>query len=66
MASLNTESNLSDPDRVYQLLIDLHAGCSDEESHRRNAKLILCLVNHIGDPNVVAEAVAIAGRPARG
>ena len=60
MARLLTEPNLGQPDEIYQQLIDLHTGCSEAESHLRNAKLILCLVNHIGDPEVVADAIAIA------
>lgn len=60
MAKLNLEPNLSNHDHVYQLLMDMHQGCSPEESHQRNAKLILCLSNHIGDESVIAEAIAIA------
>ena len=60
MAKLITTVNLEGHDEVYQQLIDLHQGCSEVESHRRNAKVILCLANHIGDPDVLAEAIAIA------
>ncbi|MEM9530273.1 MAG: DUF2783 domain-containing protein [Pseudomonadota bacterium] len=60
MARLNVNPTLVDPDRVYQKLLAMHEGLSDAESHRRNARLILCLVNHIGDPEVVDEAIAIA------
>ncbi len=61
MAQLNTEPNLAHPDEAYQMIIDLHQDCSDQESHRRNAKLVLCLANHVGDLEVLAQAVAIAG-----
>ena len=61
MADLNTSPNLTDPDGLYRILIDLHAGCTDEESHKRSAKLILCLANHIGDEHIFRQAVAIAG-----
>ena len=60
MGELNTRANVAHPDDIYQALIDLHDGCTDAESHLRNAKLILCLANHIGDANVIAEAVAVA------
>jgi len=60
MAQLNLSKNIAAPDDVYEMLIDLHRDCSDEESHKRNAKLILTLANHIGDRAVIAEAVEIA------
>ena len=60
MAELNTRAHASRPDDIYQHLIDLHDDCDEQESHRRNAKLILCLANHIGDPEVIADAVAVA------
>ncbi len=63
MAKLNTKPNLPQADDAYQLIIDLHEGCSEQESHRRNAKLVLCLANHIGDLEVLSQAVAIAASP---
>jgi len=57
---LNLQSNLSDYDDVYQMIIDMHQELSDEESQSANAKLILILANHIGDSAVIAEAVQIA------
>jgi hypothetical protein len=60
MASLITHPNLPNPDNTYQRLIDLHEGCDEVESHKRNAKLILALSNHIGDDAVIAEAIALA------
>jgi hypothetical protein len=60
MATLNTELNLSSPDDFYERLIATHRGLSDEESALLNAKLVLLLANHIGDPAVLAEALTIA------
>ncbi|MFK7954938.1 MAG: DUF2783 domain-containing protein [Lysobacterales bacterium] len=60
MAELNIQPNLPQADDAYQMIIDLHEGCSEQESHRRNAKLVLCLANHIGDLKVLSQAVAIA------
>jgi hypothetical protein len=60
MATLNTESNLPAPDDFYERLIATHRGLSDEESALVNAKLILLLANHIGDPAVLAQAMAAA------
>jgi len=57
---LNTDPNLSDYDDTYQMIIDMHLDLTESESVSTNAKLILALVNHIGDSNVVREAVDIA------
>jgi len=57
---LNTEPNIAAPDDFYQDLIDLHRDLSDEQSALVNAKLILLLANHIGDPEVLRAAMAAA------
>ena len=60
MATLIIESNHPSPDDLYERLIAMHRGLSDEESALVNAKLILLLANHIGDPEVLAQAMAAA------
>jgi hypothetical protein len=57
MAELNTALNLKAPDDFYQALIDLHRDLSDEQSELVNARLILLLANHIGDFEVLREAM---------
>lgn len=57
---LNLEPNLASVDDFYQMLIDTHQGLSDAESHSVNAKLVLILANHIGDINVLKQAMDIA------
>ena len=57
---LNTETNLAAPDEFYEALIDLHGDLSDEQSALVNAKLVLLLANHIGDADVLREAMAAA------
>jgi len=47
-------------DDFYQALIDSHRGLDDEQSRLVNARLILLLANHIGDPRVLGEALAAA------
>ncbi len=64
--SLETGLRISDPDDFYQALIDLHAGLDDDESQRVNAKLVLILANHIGDLNVLREALQCARLSASG
>jgi len=55
-------------DDFYQALIDTHRGLSDQESLDLNARLILLLSNHIGDLEVLHQALQIAreagGKPA--
>ena len=58
MTNLRQEPGLPDPDRFYSQLIELHQGLSQEESNKVNAKLILMLANHIGDEEVLDEALS--------
>lgn len=60
MTRLNTQSNFAQPDDFYERLIDAHRDLSTEQSHALNAALILLLSNHIGDLDVVTEALAQA------
>ena len=62
---LKTEANLDRPDDFYQALIEMHEGLTADESLLANAKLILLLANHIGDGNVIREAMAAARRGLR-
>lgn len=57
---LNTSPNLSSPDAAYELLISAHKGLGDDESAALNARLILTLVNHVGDLDILAEALDVA------
>lgn len=61
---LTTHWNLgTDGDDLYALLMAAHEGLSDEESARLNVRLVLLLMNHIGDRAVLERAIA-AARPA--
>ena len=60
MAELKTDLNLLSPDDFYQTLIELHRGLTDEQSTLVNARLILLLANHIGDMQVLREAMRAA------
>ena len=60
MAALIIESNHPVPDDFYERLIATHRGLTGEESALVNAKLILLLANHIGDAEVLAQAMAAA------
>lgn len=61
---LTTAPNLTRPDESYAGLIAAHEGLTEAESHALNARLILILMNHIGDHAVLAEAVRLARDPA--
>ncbi len=54
---LNIEPNISDFDAFYEALIDSHRELAPEQSHRMNAKLVLLLANHIGDLDVLKDAM---------
>jgi Protein of unknown function (DUF2783) len=61
MSQLITHPNLSRADDIYQQLVDLHQGRDEADSQRVNARLILILINHIGDADIVAQALQLAG-----
>lgn len=58
---LNLAPNLRDPDGFYQELIDSQRDMSDAEAGMMNCKLILVLANHIGDAELLRQALAVAG-----
>jgi hypothetical protein len=57
MAGLNIEPNFKAPDDFYEALVELHRELSDEQSALVNARLILLLANHIGELEVLREAM---------
>jgi Protein of unknown function (DUF2783) len=59
---LSTKSNFADPDAAYRLIVEAHRGLSDEQSADLDAALVLVLANHIGDLEVLREAIALAKR----
>ncbi|WP_157014333.1 DUF2783 domain-containing protein [Mesorhizobium xinjiangense] len=63
MGRLITEPNIPGPDQFYANLLALHEGLEKAESEAVNARLILILANHIGDPEVLKEALAAARAP---
>lgn len=64
MGRLVTTRNLADPDAVYARLIAAHEHLDEAASAALNARLILTLCNHIGDAEVIAEALELAAAPA--
>ncbi len=62
MTVLSTSSNFTDPDAAYRLIVEAHRGLSDAQSADLDAALVLILANHIGDLDVLREAIALAQR----
>ena len=60
---LTITPNLTRPDESYASLIAAHDGLTEAESHAMNARLILILMNQIGDHRVLAEALRLARDP---
>lgn len=71
MSRLNTKPNFATPgqhprqayspgDDFYDALIHAHQGLTDAQSESLNARLVLLLANHIGDLDVLREALALA------
>jgi len=60
VSALNTEPNITDGDAFYEALIAMHRDLTDEQSALVNARLVLLLANHIGDDDVLREAMRIA------
>ena len=58
--SLNLQPNLTAPDDAYAMLLAAHEGLSKAESDALNARLILILMNHIGDMEILATALEAA------
>jgi len=68
---LNRENNFHQPgkrffrayrpgDDFYESLIETHRELSEAQSAQVNVRLVLLLSNHIGDLNVLREAMALA------
>ena len=61
MQKLITTSRFANPDEAYVTLVDAHRGRDADASAALNARLVLILANHIGDLDVLKEAIALAG-----
>lgn len=60
MANLILTPNLPRADDTYADLLAAHEGLSKAESDALNARLILILMNHIGDQAIIREALRAA------
>jgi hypothetical protein len=62
MMALSTSSNFARPDDAFRALVEAHRGLTEAQSADLDAALVLVLANHIGDIDVLHEAVALAKR----
>ena len=60
--TLLTSSNFAKPDDAFRAIVEAHRGLSDEQSADFDAALVLILANHIGDLDVLREAITLAKR----
>ncbi|MGB9117561.1 DUF2783 domain-containing protein [Bradyrhizobium sp.] len=60
--ALLTSSNFTMPDDALRAIVEAHRGLTDEQSVDLDAALVLILANHIGDLDVLREAIALARR----
>ena len=59
--ALNIEFNLGpESDVLFNDLMKAHEGLDREQSEQLNAGLILILMNHIGEPEVIRAAISRA------
>lgn len=62
MAELMLDPNMATPDDAYEALIAAHDGLTKDESDALNARLILILMNQVGDTQVIRAALEAAKR----
>ncbi|UGV24999.1 DUF2783 domain-containing protein [Rhodopseudomonas boonkerdii] len=60
--ALSTQSNFPNPDAAYRSVVEAHRGLSEMQSAALDTALVLILANHIGDIEVLKEALALAKR----
>ena len=60
--TLSTASNFAKPDDAFRAIIEAHRGLNEAESADLDAALVLILANHIGDIDVLREAITLARR----
>jgi hypothetical protein len=62
MARLVTASQFADPDAAYLALVEARRNLSDAAAAAFDTRLVLVLANHIGDLDVLREAIALAAK----
>jgi len=65
MGKLVTTSQFADPDAAYVALVDARRGLSETAAAALDVRLVLLLANHIGDMDVLREAIIVAQKDNR-
>jgi hypothetical protein len=60
--ALSTASNFAKPDDAFRMIVEAHRDIGDAQSADLDAALVLILANHIGDIEVLREAIGLARR----
>ncbi len=60
--TLSTSSNFAKPDDAFRAIVEAHRDLSELQSADFDAAMVLILANHIGDIDVLREAIALAKR----
>ena len=60
MSKLETQSRFANPDAAYVALVEARRGLSEEQAAAFDTRLALILANHIGDLDVLKQAIALA------
>lgn len=58
--TLLREPRIADPDGFYEELIASQRDLDDSQAEAMNARLVLLLANHVGDREVLREALRVA------
>lgn len=66
MSALITDPNIKGVDDVYERLIAVLDGETIEDNLKVAVRLNLILMNHVGDREVIADALALAAGQPRG
>ena len=60
--ALSTSSNFAKPDDAFRAIVEAHRGLTDAQSADFDSAMVLILANHIGDIEVLREAITLARR----
>jgi hypothetical protein len=58
--ALSTRSNFARPDDAFRMIVEAHRGLNEAQSADLDATLMLILANHVGDLEVLREAIELA------
>jgi len=60
MSKLELKSRFDNPDAAYVALVEARRGLTEEQAAALDTRLAIILANHIGDLDVLKEAIALA------